>query len=121
MKQRALPLGDPIATLASYLGYGGLVLEDAALAFLVSGRVTYAQTDVPPAVLTEAAAHIWTVDEIAELRALQEARKDATPALDDDGVCRREWLDACRAENACYARLIRRVSPRRAAYFEQGL
>lgn len=114
MRQLALPLGsDPIATLASYLGASHLVLEDAARDFLCSGRVLHAtQTDVPERVLIEAAAAIWTAEELAELRALQAALEAAKGT---DG-----FMDAWRAESLYRARLIRRVSPRWATYWEGG-
>lgn len=112
--QLRLPLGaDEIATLASYLGASQLVLEDAARDFLSWGRVLHArQTDVPERVLIEAACAIWTVEELAELRTLQ-ARVEAAKGMDG-------FMAAWRAESLYRARLIRRVSPRWANYWEGG-
>lgn len=113
MNQLRLPLGsDPIATFASYLGPSQLVLEDAARDFLCWGRVGYAQTDVPERVLIEAAAAIWTAEELTELRQLQAATEQAKGT---EG-----FIDAWRTESLYCARLIRRVSPRWAQYWEGG-
>lgn len=113
MKQLALPLGaDPIATFASYLGPSQLVLEDASRDFLCWGRVLSGASDVPERVLCEAAAAIWTAEELTELRTLQ-ATMDAAKGTDG-------FLAAWRAESLCRARLIRRVSPRWATYWEGG-
>lgn len=101
-RQLALPLGaDPIAVLAGLLGPSQLVLEDAAAHFLAWGRIPYVQTDVPESALIEAATAIWTADELAELRGLQAAGD-------------------LRAETLCRARLIRRIAPQRARYWEGG-
>lgn len=111
--QLSLPLGtDPIATLASYLGASKLALEDAARDFLCFGRVLASWCDVPERVLTEAAGAIWTADELTELRALQAAMETAKGT---EGF----WA-AWKATSLCEARLIRRVSPRWANYWEAG-
>lgn len=112
MNQLRLPLTDPIAQLASYLGSSQLVLEDAAASFLARGRICYCQTDIPEAALCEAAAAIWTAEELAELRALQ-ATMEAAKGTDG-------FMAAWKAESLCRARLIRRVSPRWAQYWEGG-
>lgn len=113
-QQLPLPFGaDPIATLVGYLGPGQLVLEDAARDFLCFHRVLHTrQTDVPERVLCEAADAIWTAAELAELRALQVAMEVAKGT---EG-----FLAAWKAESLCRARLIRRVSPRWATYWEGG-
>lgn len=128
MKQLHLDFGgDPVATLASYLGPSRLVLEDAACNFLCSGRISYCQTDVPEHVLVEAAAAIWTADELTELRSLQAVRTAICLPDGDRIENERAWLDydaawnaAYKTESLCRARLIRRVSPRWASYWEGG-
>lgn len=122
-QQLTLQLGtDPIATLASYLGGAPPMLEEAARSFLCDGRVTPFPIDVPRDVLTEAAAAIWTADELAELRALQ--RTLAAMRRPDDETLWPEYdrarRDAWKAESLCRARLIRRVSPHWANYWEGG-
>lgn len=115
MTARQLPLplgGDPIAMLASYLGGSVAMLDEAARSFLCDGRVTPFPIDVPRDVLTEAAAAIWTTEELTELRTLQAAMEAAKGT---DG-----FVPAWRAESRCRARLIRRVSPRWASYWEGG-
>lgn len=123
MRQLTLQFGsDPIAVLAGYLGGTLAMLEEATRSFLCDGRVTPFPIDVPERVLTEAAAAIWTTDELAELRALQQAfarmRRPDDETLWPD--YERAWLEAWKAESLCRARLIRRVSPRWAAYWERG-
>lgn len=123
MKQLTLQFGgDPIATLTGYLGGSRAMLDEAARSFLCDGRVTPFPIDVPRRVLTEAAAAIWTADELAELRALQQTfatmQRPADAALWPD--YERAWLDAWKAESLCRARLIRRISPRWATYWENG-
>jgi len=111
-KQLTLPLGaDPIATLSSYLGYSVLALEEAARDFLCWGRVLI-PVDVPEHALIEAAAAIWSADELAELREKQ-AAMEAAKGTDD-------FVTAWRAASLCEARLIRRASPRWANYWERG-
>src|SRR5262245_58371707 len=120
--QLTLPLGsDPITTLASYIGPSVLALEDAARDFLCFGRVLI-HSDVPDRVLIEAAAAIWTAEELAELRALQAALRAMERPEDESRWpdYDRAWLDAWRAESLCCARLIRRVAPRWADYWERG-
>lgn len=113
MRQLTLQLGsDPIATLAGYLGGAHAMLEEAARSFLCDGRVTYFPIDMPRDVLTEAAAQIWTAEELAELRELQTALECAKGT--------ETFMLAWRAESLCCAKLIRRVSPRWAAYWERG-
>lgn len=123
MQQQRLDLGgDPVATLSGYLGGSKAMLDEAVRSFLCDGRVTPFPIDVPRDVLTEAAAAIWTTDELAELRRLQSAfkamRRPADEALWPE--YERDWLAAHKAEMLCCARLIRRVSPRWAAYWEGG-
>lgn len=125
MRQRPLPLdSDPIAMLVGYLGGASAMLEEAARSFLCDGRVTAFPIDVPRHVLTEAAAAIWTADELAELRQLQAAFSAMRrPDGDDEAeqaAYTRAWLDAWKAESLCRARLIRRVAPRLAEYWERG-
>lgn len=111
-RQLQLPLGaDPISTLTSYLGYSVLALEEAARDFLCFNRVLI-PVDVPERVLIEAAAAIWTAEELAELREKQAAMETARGT---DG-----FVTAWRAASLCEARLIRRVSPRWANYWERG-
>jgi len=110
--QLRLPIGaDPIATLAGYLGASQPALEDAARDFLCFNRVL-SRSDVPERVLVEAAAAIWTAEELAELRALQ-ATMGAAKGTE-------AFWPAWKAVSLCEARLIRRVSPRRANYWEGG-
>lgn len=122
VKQLSLALGtDPIAMFASYIGPSQLLLEESVRDFLCWGRVL-APIDVPERVLIESAAAIWTVDELAELRALQQARTTMRPP-DDEAAgpdYDRAWIAVYKAEMLCCARLIRRVSPRWAAYWEGG-
>lgn len=111
-QQLRLPLdADPIATLAGYLGASQLTLEDAARDFLCFSRIL-TRSDVPERVLIEAAAAIWTVEELAELRALQAAMQA--------GKGTEAFWPAWKAVSLCEARLIRRVSPRWANYWEGG-
>lgn len=122
MRQQTLNFGsDPVATFASYLGPSQLILEDAARDFLCFGRVLY-HIDVPERVLIEAVAAIWTADELAELRRLQAALR-AMEQPDDEALWEayyQAWNAAWKAEMLCCARLIRRVSPRWATYWEGG-
>lgn len=125
MKQLTLQLGtDPIAVLSGFLGGAHAMLEEAVRSFLCEGRVTPFPIDVPRDVLTEAAAAVWTQDELAELRALQQAFRALTwPSGADEATQEahtRAWLDAWKAESLCRARLIRRVSPKWADYWEGG-
>lgn len=122
-KQHSLDLGsDPIATLAGYLGSSHAMLEEAARSFLCDGQVTPFPIDVPRAALTEAAAQIWTADELVELRQLQAALKSMQRPADESlwSAYERAWLEAWKAESLCRARLIRRVSPQWAHYWERG-
>lgn len=113
MHQLTLGLGsDPIAMLSGYLGGSPAMLDEAVRSFLCSGRIQF-PIDVPERALTEAAAAIWTAEELAELRQLQRALQDARG---DDAA----WIAAWRTESLCRARLIRRVSLRWAAYWEGG-
>lgn len=124
-KQLALPLGtDPIAMLSGFLGGSHLMLEEAARSFLCDGRVCFPAIDVPEWALTEAAAQIWTADDLAELRNLQQAfaamrRPDGDDEL-EQAAYDRAWLAAWKAESLCRARLIRSVSPRLAHYWKDG-
>lgn len=123
MRQLTLGLGaDPVSTLAGYLGGAHAMLEEAARSFLCDGRVTFFPIDVPRDVLTEAAAAIWTADELTELRALQ-ATFNSMQRPEDEALWPeydRAWLEAWKAESLCRAKLIRRVSPRWADYWERG-
>lgn len=122
MRQLTLDIGgDPAATLAGYLGHAPALLDEAARSFLCSGRIPF-PIDVPERALCEAAAQIWTADELAELRQVQAAFA-AMQRLDDATAWPeydRAWLAAWKAESLCRARLIRRVSPQWASYWERG-
>lgn len=113
MKQQSLGLSaDPLAVFIGYLGAGHERVEGAARDFLCWNRVLCANGgDVPERVLLQAAAAIWTPEELAELRALQAAMA----AAHGDA-----WRAAWKAESLCRARLMRRVSPALAAYWEGG-
>jgi hypothetical protein len=98
------------------------MLDEAVRSSLCEGRVTPFPINVPRHVLTEAASHIWTAGELAELRQLQ-ATRVAMCRPDDETLWpdyERAWLDAFKAEMLLCARLIRRVSSWWASYWEGG-